>query len=31
VETDFAPLYVRLDILPDIAASEVLADDVLIA
>ena len=31
VETDFAPLYTRLDILPDIAASEVLADDVLIA
>ena len=31
VETDFAPLYARLDILPDISASEVLADDVLIA
>ena len=31
VETDFAPLYARLDILPDIFASEVLADDVLIA
>lgn len=31
VETDFAPLYARLDILPDIAASEVLANDVLIA
>jgi len=31
VKTDFAPLYARLDILPDIFASEVLADDVLIA
>ena len=31
VETDFAPLYARLDILPDNSASEVLADDVLIA
>ena len=31
VKTDFAPLYARLDILPDISASEVLADDVLIA
>jgi phenylalanine-4-hydroxylase len=31
VETDFAPLYARLDILSDIAASEVLANDVLIA
>jgi len=31
VETDFAPLYARLKILPDIAVSEVLADDVLIA
>jgi phenylalanine-4-hydroxylase len=31
VEADFAPLYARLKILPDIAASEVLADDVLIA
>ena len=30
VKTDFAPLYARLDILPDIFASEVLADDVLI-
>ena len=31
VERDFASLYARLDKLPDIAAREVLADDVLIA
>lgn len=30
VETDFAPLYARLEILPDIAVGEVVAGDVLI-
>jgi phenylalanine-4-hydroxylase len=30
VETDFAPLYARLESLPDIAVGEVVADDVLI-
>jgi phenylalanine-4-hydroxylase len=30
VETDFAPLYARLDMLPDIAIGTVLEDDVLI-